>query len=95
MIDPWSQSHQWVPKGRIPCGHLFNERRIEGIWITALSRNHRLIWKITDPGGKLHVWRIRGRKSIKFNRLPRGSRRTTGVWNGQNVADMVKHVANP
>lgn len=32
---------------------------------------------------------IRSRKSVRLNRLPRGSKRRTGVWNGQNVADMV------
>lgn len=70
-------------------GHLFGDSP-KGIWVTALSRNHRLVSKITDPDGNLHIWRMPKRKSIKYNRLPRGSRRTTGVWNGQNVCDMVK-----
>jgi hypothetical protein len=80
------KSLKWVPGGRIPIGHIGMNG---GTWITGLSRNFRLVMRISGPDGRIHTWRMRRGKSIKMNRLPRGSKRTTGVWNGQNVADMV------
>ena len=76
-------------RGRyIQCGHLFVEGAT-GIFVTGISRNHRRVSRITDVNGVLQTYRVFGRKSVKLNRLPRGSRRRTGVWNGQNVAEMV------
>lgn len=53
------------------------------------SRNHRRVFRVADPDGVVQTYLIFGRKGVKLNRLPRGSKRRTGVWNGQNVADMV------
>lgn len=73
---------------RVPCGHIFAEGAT-GIFVTGISRNHRVVTRITDTNGVLQTYRVFGRKSVRMNRLPRGSKRRTGVWNGQNVADMV------
>jgi hypothetical protein len=64
---------------KMPNARLFADR----------SRNGRLVTRCTDADGVLQTYHVFGRKSVKFNRLPRGSKRRTGVWNGQNVADMV------
>ena len=60
-----------------------------GVFEGGTSRNGRPVMRIEDENGVLQTYRIFRRKSVKFNRLPRGFKRRTGVWNGQNVADMV------
>lgn len=57
--------------------------------ISGTSLNRRPVFRLKDAGGVLQTYRIRHRKSVKMNRLPRNSKRRTGVWNGQNAADMV------
>lgn len=81
----WDKLHafpkgiQWSPYGeRIPIGHLFGEGAT-GIWKTGLSLNRRWVERITCPLGHLHIWRMRRRKGVKLNRLPRGSKRRTGA----------------
>lgn len=53
-------------------------------WAIEESRNHRTVIRANGAS-----YRMRKRKSVRLNHLPRGSKRRTGVWNGQNVADMV------
>lgn len=42
------------------------------------SRNHRRIFRLTDLNGILQTYRIFARKSVKMNRLPRGSKQP--IW---------------
>lgn len=72
---------------RIHIGH-FDKMRNAKLFADR-SRNGRLVTRCTDADGVLQTYRVLGRKSVRLNRLPRGSKRRTGVWNGQNVADMV------
>ena len=50
-----------------------------------ISLNHRRIIRVADESGTIKTYRMYVRKSVKFNRLPRG----TGVINGQCVADIL------
>jgi hypothetical protein len=58
-------------------------------WVAGESRNHRFVIRYQDVNGVIQTYRIFGYQKVRMNRLPRGSKRRTGVWNGQVVADMV------
>lgn len=77
------------PKGKQRDHHIPLDDLLECRFENALSLNHRPVIRATDRKGCTKTLRAYRRKGVRANRLPRGSKRTTGVWNGQCVVDMI------